>query len=461
MKSLIDRQGVLSRGLADIRTQFQVPPEFPPAVLAEADLAAARPASGHADWTDRDFVTLDPKSSTDLDQAFAIEQSGTDIVLHYAIADVAWFVGSGDALDLEAWVRGETIYMPDGKASLYPPSLSESAASLLADVDRPSVVFTVRIDPTGKSSLDSALRAMVRSRAKLAYETVTPADLPSGFTELFERIERAEDVRGAVRVDAPEQELVINTDGNFSLDFRPQLLSEQQNAAMSLAANLAIADVMLEHRTGLFRVMAEPDERSAWRLRHTAKALGLTWPKHETLKEFEDSLNASDPHQAAFMTAVRRTGPGASYAPYREGVVPWHSAMAATYAHATAPLRRLADRYVIEATLQIMAGQAVSAELIAAFEKLPEVMARAEGKASQVERAVLDLAEAVILGGREGSRFQAVVTDVDERGTRIQLSDPAVVVRIDGKGAMPGDTIFVELMSVDVPHRQVKFQRID
>ena len=461
MKSLIDRQGVLSRGLADIRTQFQVPLEFPSPVLAEADLAAAKPVSGHADWTDRNFVTLDPKSSTDLDQAFAIEQSGTDIILHYAIADVFWFVGSGDALDREAWARGETIYMPDAKASLYPPELSDGAASLLPDVDRPSVVFTVRIDPTGKPSLDGAVRAIVRSRAKLAYETVMPADLPSGFADLFKRIGEAEDARGAARVDAPEQELMIAADGKFTLEFRPQLLSEQQNAAMSLAANLAIADVMLAHRTGLFRVMAEPDERSAWRLRHTAKALGLSWPKHETLKEFEASLVASNPRDAAFMTAVRRAGPGASYAPFQEGVTPWHSAMAATYAHATAPLRRLADRYVIEATLQIMAGQAVSGELSAAFQALPAIMAKADGKAGQVERAVLDLAEAVILEGREGSSFRAVVTDIDERGTRIQLSDPAVVARIDGKGAMPGDAISVELTSVDVIHRQVKFQRVD
>jgi exoribonuclease R len=285
--------------------------------------------------------------------------------------------------------------------------------------------------------------------------------LPSGFAELFERIDQAEDARGAARVDAPEQELVIDADGQFTLEFRPQLLSEQQNAALSLAANLAIAEAMLAHRTGLFRVMAEPDDRSIWRLRHTAKALGLSWPKHETLKEFEDSLAASDPRHAAFMTAVHRAGPGASYAPYQEGVTPWHSAMAATYAHSTAPLRRLADRYVIEATLQIMAGQAVSGELNAAFQELPAVMAKADGKAGQVERAVLDLAEAVILEGREGSRFEAVVTDIDERGTRIQLSDPAVVARIDGKGAVPGDNILVELTEVDVLHRQVKFQRID
>lgn len=460
MKSLIDREGALSRGLADIRTQFAVPVGFPAEVEAAAEQAAARPIADHADWTDREFATLDPQASTDLDQAFAIERSGGDLILHYAIADVGWFVGANDAIDVEAWKRGETIYLPDGKASLYPKRLSEGAASLLPNVDRPAVVFSVRIDPAGKTSLDGAERTVIRSRSKLAYETVTPAELSDDFDELSRRIEAAEDARGAARVDAPEQEVTVDAAGHFTLAFRPQLPSEVANAALSLAANLAIAETLLAHKTGLFRVMEEPNEGAIWRLRHSAKALGLTWPRNETLEQFERSLDSCDPRQASFQTAVRRAGPKAAYAPYQEGVVPWHHAMAATYAHATAPLRRLADRYVIEATLQIANGQAVSADVEAVFQRLPAVMARAEDKAGQIDRAVLDLAEAVMLEGREGERFTAVVTDVDERGARIHLCDPAVIARIDGKGATAGDTLTVELISVDVSRRQVTFQRV-
>ena len=161
------------------------------------------------------------------------------------------------------------------------------------------------------------------------------------------------------------------------------------------------------------------------------------------------------------MTAVLRAGPRASYAPYRDGVVPWHSAMAATYAHATAPLRRLADRYVIEAVLEIAGSGTVPAELSAMFERLPAVMARADEKAGEVGRAVLDLAEAAVLEGRQGSRFTAVVTDLDDRCARIQLSQLAVVSRVDGKGAMPGDTITVELVSADPTRREVRFERAD
>jgi exoribonuclease R len=90
--------------------------------------------------------------------------------------------------------------------------------------------------------------------------------------------------------------------------------------------------------------MAEPDERAVNRLRYTAKAFGLMWPATATLDQFERTLDAADAKQAAFMLAIRRAGKGASYIPYQGDAVPWHAAMAATYAHATAPLRRLADR---------------------------------------------------------------------------------------------------------------------
>ena len=460
MKSLIDRAGALSKGLDDIRLQFSVPGDFPAAALSEAEAAAGRAILGRSDWTDRPFATLDPASSQDLDQAFLIERAGNDLILHYAIADVGWFIAPGGALDGEAWKRGTTIYMPDRKASLYPGRLSEKAASLLPDVDRPCVIFSVKIDQSGKASLDGASRAMIRSKAKLAYESVTIDDLGPDFTELSRRIEQAESARGAMRVDAPEQELVVAKDGQFSLEFRPQLDAERQNASLSLAANLAIADTLLAHHTGLFRIMAAPDPWAINRLRHSAKALGLIWPKNATLEQFETGLDASEPRQAAFQTAVRRAGPGAAYTPDRGGVIPWHFAMGATYSHATAPLRRLADRYVIEAALQLALGGNVSSELSAMFDRLPAVMARAEEKAGQVDRATLDLAEAVMLEGSEGSKFSAVVTDVDERGARIQLSDPAVVTRIDPKGAMPGDLINVELVSTDIVHRQVRFTRV-
>ena len=457
MKTLVDPHAALADGLADIRREFAVPAGFPPEVLAAANAAAARPLTDHVDRTDTPFVTLDPASSTDLDQAFWIEASGADLLLRYAIADVAWFVDDGDAIDQEAWRRGETLYLPDGKASLYPAALGEAAASLLPDGPRPAVVFAVRVDPDGDATLDGAERAVIRSRAKLAYATATDAELPPGFADLSTRIRAAEDRRGAARVDPPEQEIEGAADGGYRLAFRPRLESEDRNASLSLAANLAVADALLAHRTGLFRVMPAPDAAAVARLRLSAGGLGLAWPAAMTLDAFARTLDPADPKQAAFMLAERRAGGGASYAPYREDGSPWHAAMAATYAHATAPLRRLADRYVVRATLAIANGLSVPDAVSAAFERLPKVMARADALAGRIDRAVIDLAEAALLEGRVGERFAATVLDADDRGAHVQLRDVPAIVRAPAKGVAPGDAILVTLTAVDRAARSTTF----
>ena len=459
MKTLRDPDCLLAEGLGTIRSQFRVPEGFPPDVLAAAEAAARRAPGAHADWTDRVFVTLDPAGATDLDQAFAIEAAGVDYLLHYAIADVAWFVDDADLLDQEAWRRGVTTYLPDGKAGLYPPVLAEGAASLLPDGPRPAVVFTTRIAPDGAVRLDGVRRAVIRSRAKLAYETVREADLPDGFEAVADRIAGAEQRRGAARVDPPEQQVERDALGRFTLRFRPLAPAETRNAALSLATNMAVADLLLAHHTGLFRVMAEPDARAVERLRQTARAFGIVWPQAEPLAQFEKSLEPASPRDAAFMLAVRRAGQGASYAPWQAGVVPWHAAMAATYAHATAPLRRLADRYVIRAALAVANGDPVPAAVGEAFARLPGVMGKAEARAAQVERAVVDLAETAMLSGREGERFSAVVTDLGETGARIQLCDLPIVARTSAHRVMPGERIDVRLDAADPMRRTLAFTR--
>ncbi len=459
MKALFDPDHLLRDGLAAIRTQFQIPNDFPAPVLAVAEIAAQRRPDQHADKTHLPFVTLDPAASTDLDQAFHIERSGGDVLLHYAIADVAWFVNDGDAIDVEAWQRGTSQYLPDGKAGLYPPILSENVASLLPDGPRPSIVFVVRIDAAGNVKLDSAERAIIQSRAKLAYDSVRDDQLPSEFAELANRIAAAEQSRGSARIDPPEQE-VTYSDGKFALAFRPRLQSEARNSAMSLAANLAIADVLQTHKTGLFRTMDAPDDHAITRLRATATAFGIQWDTNQPLLDFQKSLNPSDPKQAAMMLAIRRAGARAMYSPYREGIMPWHAAMAATYAHATAPLRRLADRYVVQATLAIMSGRPVPDEVEQAFAKLPKIMASADALGGQIGRSVIDLAEAVMLKDRMGEICAAIVTDVDERGTRIQLVDLPIVTRIVAHGVTPGEMLRVQLLSVTLEQRSAEFKRV-
>ena len=458
MKPIKDWSGALAAGLAAIRTQYKLPAAFPPEVEVAAEAAARRPLDGHVDRTAIPFVTLDPASSVDLDQALAIERSGRDLVLHYAIADVGWFVADGDVLDREAWARGSTIYLPDDKVRLYPAALSEGAASLLPDGDRPAVIFTVRVGGDGEVMLDGVERAKIRSRAKLGYATVRPEDLPDGFTELAGRIAQAELRRGAARTDPPQQELRA-VDGGYALDFRPMSGIERCNAAMSLATNLAIAKCLHQNGTGLFRTMAEPDKRAVKRLRHSATAFGIDWPAAMSLEERERSLDPDNPKHAAFMLAVRRSGRDAGYAPFRAGETAWHSAIAATYVHATAPLRRLADRYVIEAALAVANGRPVAEDVASAFEPLAEVMKKADARSAQVDSAVIELAEAVMLQDKVGTRFEGRVTDLDQRGARIPLCALPVVTRVPGEGLAIGAPLFLKLTEADPVRRLARFER--
>ncbi|MFK7918674.1 MAG: RNB domain-containing ribonuclease [Ilumatobacter sp.] len=471
-------------GFAKLRADFDVPGDHSDEVQAAAEDAAARPfdvvAPGpnpgrwqHVDRTDIEFLTLDPASSTDLDQAFAVSRAGDDVILHYGIADVGWFVRHGDPIDREAWQRGSTIYLPDGRAGLHPERIAEDAGSLLPGSPKPAIVFTVRVADDGGVRLDGVERAMIRNRAKLAYSTVTPADLPDAFPELSRRIEIAEKARGADRINWPEQEVNRVEGGGFTLGFRPRNEAEGQNAAMSLATNMAVADALWDARTGLFRTMPPVDDRRLGRLRHTARAFGLEWPREMELGEFERSLPSGEPRTSAFQLAIRRAAGGASYTPFDEferdggpkdgGVKdgkPWHAALAATYVHATAPLRRLADRYVIEAALAVGNGREVPEEIETAFEELPTAMRRGTTLANRVDRAAIDLAEAILLQGREGEVFDAVVTDEDDRGARIQICEPAVVTRTVARRVDPGDDIQVKLVSVDVTERRVEFDRV-
>ncbi|MFK8024674.1 MAG: RNB domain-containing ribonuclease [Ilumatobacter sp.] len=471
-------------GFAALRSDFDIPGEHSAEVRQAAEEAAARPFDvvkpggkpgrwQHVDRTDVEFLTLDPASSTDLDQAFAVDLTGDEVVLRYAIADVGWFVRPGDAIDREAWKRGSTIYLPDGRAGLHPERIAEDAGSLLPGSPKPAIVFTVLVDAEGGVRLDGAERAMIRNRAKLAYATVAPDDLPDAFPELSRRIELAERARGADRIQWPEQEVVRVDGGGFTLRFRPRNDAENQNAAMSLATNMAIADALWAAGTGLFRTMPPVDERRLGRLRHTARAFGLEWAKDLSLGDFERSLPRGDPRTSAFQLAVRRAGGGASYTPYsdfqqpggpddggsKDGK-PWHSALAATYVHATAPLRRLADRHVIEATLAVANGREVPDDIEAAFHELPTTMRAATSLANRVDRAAIDLAEAILLQDQVGEVFDAVVTDEDDRGVRLQICEPAVVARTTARRVDPGDDIQVKLTAVDVTERRVDFDRV-
>lgn len=454
-------------GLAELRRRLELPDGFPPEVLAAAEDAATHGglagdrAAGRerVDLTDVDFVTIDPPGSTDLDQAVWVGTApgggspGRGYVVRYAIADVAAFVALGDPVDLEARARGVTIYLPDGRIPLHPSALGEHAASLRAGEDRPALVWTIALDADGARREARLERAVVRSRAELDYPSVQRAldgltvdpstaaasDVLSLLRAVGLRREEQERARGGVSLPLPDQEVLVHEDGSIDLAYRAPLPVEGWNAQISLLAGMAAADLMLDAGVGVLRTLPPPDGATLATLRTDAVALGVPWPPGASYAEVVRALDPTLAAHAAFATQAARLFRGAGYLHFDErdpeGAVPVgtsaeHAAVAAPYAHVTAPLRRLVDRFANEVVLAHCAGREVPDDVRGVLADLPRLMGAARNRESRADGAARDLVEVELLAERAGQRLAAVVVGVDERNVRLQLRDPAVLTRV-------------------------------
>ena len=452
--------------------ELEVAQAFPAEVLADAEQAAAAPELPTDDLTEVAFVTIDPPTAMDLDQAMHLERRGDGWRVRYAIADVPAFVRPGSPTDAEARRRGQTLYAPHRRVPLHPPGLSEDAASLLPDQARPAFVWDLDVAADGTLVATALRRAMVRSRARYGYEEVQAAhdagDVPEPFAllpELGAALQAAERARGGMSLGIPDQEIEEVEGGGYRLRYRPRLDVEDWNAQISLLTGMAAARVMVEGRVGVLRTMPEPDERTVARFRRQARALGVEAPEGTPLGEVLRSLDVADPRQLALLHESTVLFRGASYTAF-EGQAPdglVQAAVAAPYAHVTAPLRRLVDRFGLVTCEHLLRGVEVPGWVREALPTLPDAMRASDRLAGSLERAVLDLVEAATLEGRVGEEFDAVVVDDgdgrerDEPSRLVQLTEPAVLARCAGTPGL-GTELRVRLVEADVARRVVRFE---
>jgi exoribonuclease R len=460
----------LRDGIARIQSELKVTAAFPPEVEEAASRAAAAPRLPDLDRTDIPFVTVDPASSMDLDQALHFEREGKGYVVHYAIADVAAFVTPGDPVDVASHQRGETLYGADSKIPLHPTSLSEAAASLLPDQVRPALLWTIHLDETGEGTDVHVERARVRSRAKLDYVGVQKAIDDGSADEVLQllreigelRLQR-EAARGGISLPLPEQEVEVTGD-QWSLEFRSMIPAETWNAQISMLTGFAAASLMVYARVGLLRTLPPPQARDLQKLHRVARALHIDWPAEQLYPDFIRGLDSRKPAEAAMITACARLLRGSGYVAFNGDMPadPIHAALASEYAHVTAPLRRLGDRYAGEICLALCAGTEVPGWVLSALAGIPDILKDAGRKASQYEAMVLDLVEAGVLHARVGETFDGVVTDVDEKDPtrgKVTIQEPAVEARVTSPDALPlGTETQVRLAQADVTSRSVVFE---
>jgi exoribonuclease R len=463
---------VTTPDFAAVRAEFALPDGFPPAVLAEAATAAAsRPAGERVDATAIELVTIDPPGSKDLDQALGVTRRGDGFRVYYAIADLGAVVVPGSALDDEVRRRGQTIYLPDGSVPLHPPILSEGASSLLPDGPRPAVLWTIDLDGAGERTAVEVRRATVASRARLDYAGVQ-ADVDAGrlhpaiaaLPELGGLRRALAVARGAIELELPEQEVVPDGAGGWTTQIRQRLDVESWNAEISLLTGMAAASIMLAAGVGVLRTLPAPDPSAVAQLRRTAATLGFDWPRGATAAQVLSGLPRDTGPALALRRAASALLRGAGYAAFDRAAGmevpadPGHGAIGAPYAHVTAPLRRLVDRFGTEVCLAVTAGVALPEWLTTALPTLPTIMSESDTLAGKVDRACVDRTEAAMLAPRIGAEFDAVVlraSGADEHG-EVFVAEPPVLARADNV-PRAGEVVRVRLVEADPATGRIVF----
>ncbi|MBB5918168.1 exoribonuclease R [Nocardia transvalensis] len=463
-----------------VRTEFGLASDYPSEAVSEAREAVDAFAGARVDRTDIPLVTIDPPGALDLDQALFLERTPTGFLLRYAIADVGAVVAPDGPLARESLSRGQTFYLPDTTVPLHPEVLSEGSASLLPGQDRPAALWTIECDEQAEPQRFSVQRALVRSRARLDYAGVQ-ADADAGrlhpsiaalpeFGRL--RIE-AGLARGAIGLRLPAQ-TVVRDDHNHAPDhwhliIEPRTAADDWNEQVSLLTGMCAARILLGEsgsepsgqRLGLLRTMPAPPQSAIESIRRTAAALGVDWPAGAPVGRMLAGLDTNSPAALVLMSEATGLLRGASYTVVN-GVVPdavQHSGIGAPYAHVTAPLRRLADRFATEICLARCAGTAVPDWVRDGLAAAADAMRRSDGLAGKLERACLDLTESTVLADRVGASFDAVVVREGNghRPAEVFVADPPVLAKC--VGAPPeGERVRVRLIEADPAKRTVVFE---
>ncbi len=483
--------------LASLRKKLGIPGSFPAEVLDDAERAAARWTEDpdfqarFIDRSDIPFVTVDPASSLDLDQAFFIEREGAGYLVRYAISAVGMFIEPGGPLDAETHRRGQTLYGPDGSIPLHPEVLSNDAASLLPGRERPVYLWYHHLDVSGELTWTWIELAAIRSVAKLSYDQVQAAfdggpslppevkdDQMALLAEVGMKRQILEASRGGISLALPEQ-VVEAHEGGYRLAFRNMTRVEEWNAQLSLLTGIAAARLMGDANVGILRTMPPAERRDIERLRSVARALRLNWPEGVSYPYFVRGISSHTSAGAAFLNEAVGLFRGAGYRTLPIGVeeggrhgevVLDHAALATRYAHVTAPLRRLADRYALEICRCICTGEDMPEWVEDGLGRLPVEMAASAKVAGQYERGALDAVEALVLAGREGEAFDGVVVDVlrrrvksvaaeDSRGLgKVMIREPAIQATIVGDPLVRGTKVSAVLRRAEISTSTVEFR---
>jgi ribonuclease R len=481
------RAVVWRRGL---RARFPVEAEAEAAALPEApDRAELR---RRVDLRDLPFVTIDPATARDHDDAVCVEPGpGGAARLRVAIADVSHYVAPGTSLDREALQRGNSVYFPDRAIPMLPARLSSLVCSLRPGADRLALVAELDVDGGGRVGHRAFYPAVVRSRARLVYEDAARAMQgdPDARAALGSEVARQLDAvasvtaalsrrrfaNGSLDFDLPTAEIVLSPEG-MPIDVveAPRTPAHRAIEEAMLAANREVAELLFAAGVpAIYRNHEPPAREDAEALARLLARLGLLEGgagAELTPRRLARALARIEgrPEETLVHRTVLRRMRQARYGASSRG----HFALGFRhYLHFTSPIRRYAD-LVTHRLLKAALGEAPRPRGDAPrLEAIAGRVSFTERVAEAAEREMIDIKKCVFMAGRVGEVFDGSVTGVARHGLYVTLDDAfvegllhvsalgerlvfdeealALVSRRSGRGHRLGDRLRVRLVGVD------------
>jgi ribonuclease R len=412
-----------------------IPTEFPPGVVAEAERARGVTVRGRTDLRDLPLVTIDGEDARDYDDAVHAEPDGDGFLLTVAIADVAHYVRPGSPLDRSAWTRGNSCYFPDRVVPMLPEALSNGWCSLRPNEDRGCLFVRMRVGPDGSKRSHEFGRGLMRSAARLTYEQVQEAHDAGTATALpiaplyaaFRVLLSARIARGTLDLDLPERKVVLDESGRVAaVAPRPRLDSHRLIEEFMVLANVCAAEELERlHRPCMYRVHAPPSDEKLDNLRGFLRGFDISLPPGNQIhpRDLDRVLKKVAGTEAAPLIneVMLRSQSQAAYSPDNIG----HFGLAlARYAHFTSPIRRYADLLVhraLIAGLKLGAG-GLEEEEAGRFADTAEHITATERRAALAERDAVDRYLAAFMTDKVGSTFAARISGVTRFGLFVTVA---------------------------------------
>ena len=415
--------------------EFNLPHYFSDEMLDQAQAASLPDKKGRDDIRSIPLVTIDGEDAKDFDDAvFAEPAADGGWRLIIAIADVAYYVGENSALDTEARLRGNSVYLPGTVIPMLPEALSNGLCSLRPEEDRACLAVEIFIDAKGKKTSHKFLRGLMRSSARLTYTQVqqvidglldeedlkVPAGTLHHLIAVFSILKKARDKRGALNLDLAEKRIIMDAEGRpAEVSLRRQLPANQLIEEMMILANICAAETLeAGNHLCVFRIHDQPDPEKMDHLRELAEALDIVFAKGQVITphRFNQVIDAAagTNSQEAVNDAILRCQARAIYSLDNAG----HYGLGLTrYAHFTSPIRRYADLLVHRRLIAAcrLGEEPVVLEREAAAEICRHI-SESEQTAAKAERRTIARLSASLMESQLDSLMDVTITGVTHAG---------------------------------------------